>query len=112
MSRKPKSDRYTFTPSPELLAKLQEPSPDCEGREMNLSRARWAEAPLCYFSQITGSDMDGDDPTALGDLLGDLMHYCDVQEIDFEETLQRARRYYYDEKHEEEIENPTRTRWR
>lgn len=40
---------------------------------MNDDRAAWAEAALNEFRRVTGTD----DEDALGDLLCDLMHWCD-----------------------------------
>lgn len=40
----------------------------------NTDRAEWAEEALQVFMKRTGSDID----TAVGDLLADLMHWCDT----------------------------------
>lgn len=62
--------------------------PDPEG--MNDKRAGWAATALKAFQDETGAD----DEDALGDLLGDLMHWCDRHNFDFEAALERARGHY------------------
>ena len=62
--------------------------PDPEN--MNDKRAQWAAAALREFGRITGTD----DEDALGDLLCDLMHWCDRNDMDFEAALWRARCHY------------------
>jgi hypothetical protein len=64
------------------------PPPDPEG--MNDERAQWAAAALCCFQEETGSD----DETALGDLLCDLIHWCDRNNFDFDAVLATARMHY------------------
>ena len=61
---------------------------DPEG--INTDRTAWAAAALQEFQRITGTD-DGD---ALVDLLGDLMHWCDRNDADFDTALSRARMHY------------------
>lgn len=62
--------------------------PDPEG--MNDDRAEWAACALRHFQCTTGSDYED----ALGDLLCDLMHWCDRNNFDFELALFRARGHY------------------
>jgi len=65
------------------------PDPD----KLNRARADWAVAALHSFMHETGSDAD----TAVGDLLGDLMHACDrwpKKFGSFEEALHNARCHY------------------
>jgi hypothetical protein len=62
--------------------------PDPE--EMNDDRALWAAVALHRFQQETGTD----DETALGDLLCDLMHWCDRNDSDFDASLSTARMHY------------------
>jgi hypothetical protein len=57
---------------------------------MNEERAEWAGAALRHFQWITGTDYED----ALGDLLGDLMHWSDRNNFDFEAALYRARAHY------------------
>lgn len=56
----------------------------------NLHRAAWAEAALSVFMQHTGSDRED----ALGDLLGDLMHWSEQHDFDFDLALDRARGHF------------------
>jgi hypothetical protein len=62
------------------------PDPDT----MNDSRAGWAEAALSTFMRETGTDEED----ALGDLLADLMHWCDRNNYDFDAALYRAQGHY------------------
>lgn len=62
--------------------------PDPEN--MNDSRAEWAGLALSTFMERTGADQED----ALGDLLGDLMHWADRQNFDFDLALERARWHY------------------
>lgn len=62
--------------------------PDPE--EMNDARADWAATALQCFQEETGSE----DDTALIDLLCDLMHWCDRNDGDFDQSLQLARMHY------------------
>jgi hypothetical protein len=62
--------------------------PDPEG--MNDDRARWAGVALAAFRSETGADRED----AVGDLLGDLMHWCDRAGFDFGLALDRARMHY------------------
>jgi hypothetical protein len=58
--------------------------PDPEN--LNGDRAEWAGAALRHFQCVTGTDYED----ALGDLLCDLMHWCDRNNFDFELALFRA----------------------
>lgn len=62
--------------------------PDPDG--LNGKRATWAGNALAIFMHDTGTDEEA----ALGDLLGDLMHWCDRNNHDFETALTRAREHY------------------
>jgi hypothetical protein len=68
------------------MRKLPPPDPD----NMNNDRAEWAAAALRHFQCTTGTDYED----ALADLLGDLMHWCDRDNFDFEAALFRARGHY------------------
>jgi len=73
----------------------------------NADRALWGALAVVTFADITGQSQDAqaDPDTVLGDLLADLMHWCDAQKttgglkeaIDFESTLERARNHYNEE---------------
>lgn len=62
--------------------------PDPDGK--NGDRAAWAGAALAKFMEVTGTDKED----AGGDLLGDLMHWCDRNNYDFDAALARARAHY------------------
>src|SRR5271157_4021470 len=73
----------------------------------NADRALWGELTVGSFASLTGlsRDVQIDPETVLGDLLADLMHWCDVQKnsdrliesLDFESALRRARDHYSEE---------------
>lgn len=65
--------------------------PDPEG--MNDRRAAWADSALASFSADTGSGRD----EAIGDLICNLIHWCDRNNFDFDSVLVRARNYYIEE---------------
>jgi hypothetical protein len=56
-------------------------------------RAEWAHAAIDVFEHRTGSERE----ESLGDLLADLMHWCDRNNQDFEIALDRARYHYAEE---------------
>ena len=70
--------------------------PDPDGH--NEKRAEWAAHALDTFADATGLT-DEDKDCALGDLLCDLMHWCDRQPvgIEFNTALQNARTNYNEE---------------
>lgn len=63
------------------------PDPD----DLNDDRASWAAHALNQFSRLTGCDEQDE---AIGDLLGNLMHWCDRNGKNFEEELAQGRAYY------------------
>jgi hypothetical protein len=65
--------------------------------DQNADRAVWAEYALVAFESQTGCDRE----SSLGDLLGDLMHWCDRNGQDFNVALERARGHYEAETAEE-----------
>lgn len=69
--------------------------PDPEG--MNDKRAHWAAIAIASFQVATGTDVED----ALVDLLADLMHWADRQNIDFELALIRGKDHYQAETGEE-----------
>lgn len=73
--------------------------PDPEG--MNDDRAQWADAAIRAFTKETGTDYED----SLGDLLGDLLHWCDRNNFDFEIALDRAR-YHYEVETGKAIDGP------
>lgn len=62
--------------------------PDPEG--MNDRRSEWAGHALATFVEATGCDW----PDSLGDLLANLMHWCDRNDFVFDAALYRARMHY------------------
>jgi hypothetical protein len=56
----------------------------------NPGRAEAAAGALRHYQATTGADYED----ALGDLLADLMHWCDCDNFDFEAALFRARGHY------------------
>ena len=73
-------------------------------RRNNRIRAGWAETAVIAFARETHMDSSGDLEHAcssvIGDLVANLMHYCDVMGHDFEACLSTARMHY-----EHEVEN-------
>jgi hypothetical protein len=67
----------------------------------------WGAFALFNFADVTGQSKyaEADPETVLGDLLADLMHWCDAQAsnvrreqpLDFESALARARNHYAQE---------------
>ncbi len=69
--------------------------PDPE--EKNDERAEWAHACIELFRQQTGADLED----ALCDLLADLAHWCDRNNLNFVAELRRGR-FHYDEETDNE----------
>jgi hypothetical protein len=65
----------------------------------NDERAAWAAKALAAFQKETGADL----PELVGDLLVDLMHWCDRNNYDFDAVLFRARDHYAAEVEGEEF---------
>lgn len=67
---------------------------------LNAERATFGELAMVSFASKTGQsgDVIEDPETVIGDLLADLMHFCDAKDVDFEEALRRGRNH-----HDEEI---------
>jgi hypothetical protein len=76
-------------------------------RPRNADRVAWAGSAMAAFAAAAGmrEDLRIDPETAVGDLLADLMHWCDAcgviglpaKAIDFEAALERARAHYGNE---------------
>lgn len=82
-------------------AAIEKPLPP-DPEEMNEMRAQLAGVGLHAFAVEAGLTLSGDaEECALGDLLTDLMHWCDRQidqpYFNFEDTLDRARENYAEE---------------
>jgi len=58
---------------------------------MNRKRAGYALAAVKEFINQTQAD---NLPTAIGDLIGDLLHFCDQEGLDFERLLRKGRGYH------------------
>jgi hypothetical protein len=56
----------------------------------NKDRAEWAAAALRHFQCTTGTDY----ADALPDLLCDIHHWCDRENVNFQAALDRARQHY------------------
>ena len=56
----------------------------------NDERAAWAACALAAFQEATGTELCD----IVGDLLVDLMHWCDRNNQDFEAAMFRARDHY------------------
>jgi hypothetical protein len=68
----------------------------------NAERARWAEAALVAFGQRTGSIAqtigDKEDPfLIIADLLADLGHWCDRNNLELQSVIQYAAWHYQEE---------------
>lgn len=59
--------------------------------------AAWAGHGLLAFANRTMPGGDEEIETALGDLLGDLMHLCDAADIDFDNVLNHGAMHYESE---------------
>jgi hypothetical protein len=68
----------------------------------NLDLAEWAAAALRHFQCVTGTEHED----ALSDLLCDLMHWSDREDIDFQNALDTARMHYEAECEESGGEHP------
>lgn len=66
----------------------------------NEDRADWAEDALEYYSERVG-DTAEEQPTAVVDLLGDLMHFCNRRGFNFSTLLATAEMHYDAETEEE-----------
>jgi hypothetical protein len=65
----------------------------------NAERASWAETALRAFGQRTGTAyrVDGDDEEAflvIADLIADIAHCCDRNNVDLQFAIQYATRHY------------------
>jgi len=70
----------------------------------NKQRGKWAQSALDAFARVTSMDSAGeDDDTILGDLLTDLMHWCDHHKVDFEATLANSIDVHQEEVAEEAV---------
>ena len=63
----------------------------------NLARAKTARKALCRSLRNRGESPVADSDS-VGDLLADLMHFCDWKGLDFDSLLKYARLNYNEEK--------------
>ena len=71
----------------------------------NDDRAEWAEKALDTFAEVTGLDRSGDKEDKellVGDMISDLMHYCDREGLDWSVVTGRGGDHYREEKWEDE----------
>jgi len=68
---------------------MSKPLP-ADPENLNADRAQWAGAALREFQRATGTE----DDDALGDLLCDLMHWCDRNRCNFDDALSRAQMHH------------------
>jgi hypothetical protein len=73
---------------------------------INLLRAAWADAAVAEFAKQVGMDRSGElaqeKDVVLGDLLCDIMHWCDVYKIDFAVVCRKAAEdYRYELQHDD-----------
>jgi len=94
LDRKTKDDPLTNIAGTNTAQEPLPPDPD----GMNDKRASWAGSALAVFMRDTGTE----DEDALGDLLADLMHWCDRNNYDFDAALGRAFGHYEAETGREE----------
>jgi hypothetical protein len=69
--------------------------PDPEG--LNEDRADWADQALEAFGQASGGDYLEDPRSNLVDLLCDLRHWADRNDIDFSAALRMSEVHYHEE---------------
>lgn len=72
------------------------PDRDCDGNgNTNAVRAERADRAVKAYGK--GNYRDLDDPCVIQDLICDLMHLCDREEIDSDELINDARSCYQEE---------------
>lgn len=65
------------------------------GEPTNEDRAGWAMAAVDTFAERTGlNGADEELETKVGDLLGNLMHLCTINNVDFEQVLETGRMHF------------------
>lgn len=85
------------------VAGKRHPDVNIEGSKSLRDMANTARTVLNRYGQSAGLDPEGDGyETIMGDLLSDFMHFCDMKGIDFESSLDSARRHYGAEIDEED----------
>lgn len=69
--------------------------PDPEG--MNDDRADWADDVLRRFANITDMHFLKDQPELVTDLITNLHHWCDRNDVDFDQSMESATMHYTEE---------------
>jgi len=67
----------------------------------NRERADWASMALDTYAETVNTPPDEERELVLSDLLCDLMHYCEVEDIDFHQCVERAEDHFNEEQAEE-----------
>ena len=70
----------------------------------NSDRAYWALMACREFGKHTGQDTEGELEDIIGDLLANLMHLCDQEEIEFDDMVEDGRMHHTAEYAEENYE--------
>ena len=66
--------------------------------ESPATRTERASQIVTIFASMTGLDSpEEDSATKLGDLLADLLHWCDANGVDFDDAVRRARNHHHEE---------------
>jgi hypothetical protein len=81
------------------MTKLLPPDATADEGTTNAERASWAEVALLAYGKRTGTlhAAVGDDEEPLlivADLLADLAHWCDRNDIELQSALRHAERHY------------------
>jgi hypothetical protein len=82
-----------------FIPKKIPPDPATGEDTTNAERAAWAEIGLCAFGKHTGTVGrkvgDDEDPfLIIVDLLADLAHWCDRNNVDLQSAIRSATRHY------------------
>ena len=71
----------------------------------NADRARRARETLRYYVKAEQGDADWDTTNAITDLLTDLFHLVDQEDLDMQDRVQSALSHYHAELEEEKTSN-------
>lgn len=63
-------------------------------RKKNIERAGWARVGIDAFAKKTGLTKADGLETMIVDFLGDLLHYCDLEGLNYEDLIRQARANY------------------
>ena len=81
------------------MSRLHPPDATADEGTTNADRASWAEIALRAFGQRTGMvyEVVGDDEDPfliVADLLADVAHWCDRNNVDLQSAIRHATRHY------------------